>query len=107
MELRFSDIQFMAPTTKMGLDALYEYLRVRGITPEDIEARGITLGMAHDLGLVNDERMCVVFPHWDAQGNALDWWSARLVAATPQLPRGFAGLVPQKRIKMYLSLIHI
>lgn len=101
MEMRFSDIQFLTPATEMGINAVYEYLRVRGITIEDIESRGISIGMAHDLGLVHDERMCVVFPHHDAQGQVLDWWSARLVAATPATPRGFAALVPQKRIKMF------
>lgn len=101
MELRFGDIQWMTPATQMGIDAVYEYLRVRGVTVEDIEARGVSIGMAHDLGLIHDERMCVVFPHHNAQGEVIDWWSARLVAATPAAPRGFAGLVPQKRIKMF------
>lgn len=101
MELRFGDIQWMTPATQMGIDAVYEYLRVRGVTVEDIEARGVSIGMAHDLGLIHDERMCVVFPHHNAQGEVIDWWSARLVATTPAAPRGFAGLVPQKRIKMF------
>lgn len=87
--------------TQMGLDVVYKYLADRGITVEDIEANGLTLGMAHDIGLTSDERMCVVFPHFNIQGEMIDWWSARLIATNPTTPRGFAGLVPIKRPKMF------
>lgn len=101
METRYSDIQMTSMVTQMGLDVVYDYLKVRGITLEDIEQNGLTIGMAHDIGLVSDERMCVVFPHFNIQGEMIDWWSARLIATTPAAPRGFAGLVPVKRIKMF------
>jgi putative DNA primase/helicase len=87
--------------TELGLNGVYKYLADRGVGTEDIEARGLTIGMAHDIGLTSDERMCVVFPHFDMQGEPIDWWSARLISTTPSTPRGFAALVPTKRIKMF------
>ena len=101
MELRFADIQMTSAITEMGLNVVYRYLADRGVTIEDIEVRGVTIGMAHDLGLITDERMCVVFPHYDARGEMLDWWSSRLIDTAPKPPRGFAALVPVKRMKMY------
>lgn len=101
METRYSDIEMTSTITQMGLDVVYEYLRVRGCTVDDIDECGLSIGMAHDIGLTNDERMCVVFPHHNAQGQLIDWWSARLIATAPAAPKGFAGIVPQKRIKMF------
>ncbi len=101
MEVRFSDIHMTSMVTEMGLNGVYKYLSDRGVTVEDIESHNITIGMAHDLGLSSDPRMCVVFPHYDAQGEPIDWWSSRLVDTMPQTPKGFAALVPVKRGKMY------
>ena len=104
METRYSDIQMTSAMTTMGMDVVYKYLSDRGIAPDDIEDHGLTIGMAHDIGLTSDERMCVVFPHYDMQGEIIDWWSARLITTAPGgKPTGFAavGIVPVKRIKMF------
>lgn len=100
METRYSDINMTTTITQMGLDVVYDYLAQRGITLQDIEDHGLSIGMAYDIGLTSDDRMCVVFPHYSQQGDVLDWWSARLVQTSPA-PRGFAGLVPVNRPKMY------
>jgi hypothetical protein len=85
--------------SKVGLNAVYAYLRERGIgTKQLIDAYGIRILRAIDVGKLGDDRAAVVFPHYDMTGSTIDWWSARLVDVGPP-PTGFGAMVG--RGKMY------
>lgn len=111
--LRFSDIDLEMPSSgplTPGIDQVYEYLRARGINKEQIDELGLLIVPASDLiqrarGADNsfrDTRLAVVFPHADAQGRPVDWWSARLVdTGIRQVGGGFKDLVDKKLGKMF------
>ena len=111
--LRFSDIDLEMPSSgplTPGIDQVYEYLRARGINKEQIDELGLLIVPASDLiqrarGADNsfrDTRLAVVFPHADAQGRPIDWWSARLVdTGIRQVGGGFKDLVDKKLGKMF------
>lgn len=63
-----------------GIQQAYNYLRVRGISPEYAHDLGLIILPARELlsrvrnKVTNDPRLAIVFPH-----EGTDWWSARLV----------------------------
>jgi hypothetical protein len=65
-----------------------KYLQDRGITDADlINALNLQILPAATLfrnvygGTSRDNRIAVVFPHYDSEGQMIPWWSARLVTA--------------------------
>lgn len=91
----------------MGFPAALKYLSDRGVTQEDINALDIRIVPAQALksaaynSVTYDERIAVVYPHFDFQGKHVAWWSARLVDTGPRPMTGFQALVPSKRAKMF------
>jgi hypothetical protein len=91
-----------------GFPQVLKYLRDRGIAGQLIDDLGLRIFPAGDLmgrarGVVTrDERLAVVFPHFNVKGDYIDWWSARLVdgGLRPAVV-SFANLVPAKRGKMF------
>lgn len=86
MEFRFQDLPIATetPVSELGIGKVFKYLAARGIkTAKQREELGLRVLPAKDIGKKGDERAAVVFPHFDAQGNPLDWWSARLVDVMP------------------------
>jgi hypothetical protein len=106
------DLAFGGPETdssRIGFSAVLAYLRARGIGQEDIPALDLRIVPAqplkdmtlkHTRGHGHDERLAVVFPHFDFTGQYLPWWSARLVDIGPRPATGFQALMPQNRPKM-------
>jgi putative DNA primase/helicase len=87
------------PIPSVGIDKVFTYLRERGVQRGDIDALGLRILRCSDIGKSGDPRAAIVFPHHSANGELLDWWSARLVDIEPV--RGFAAQVPKSRGKMY------
>lgn len=92
----------------MGFPAVFEYLRRRGIESSELDDLGIQILPAAELmtrarGVQTyDERLAVVFPHFNPQGDYIDWWSARLVDTGIRPAQvSFASLAPAKRGKMF------
>jgi Predicted ATPase len=92
----------------VGFPAVLKYLRDRGIEQDMLDDLGIKIFPAAELirrargSISTDDRLAVVFPHFNVSGDYIDWWSARLVDTGPRpvLP-SFANLVPHKRGKMF------
>jgi len=88
-----------------GFELAIEYLEKRGIPPELMIELGIRICPANELlesalrRKVYDERLAVVFPHLDIQGNYYDWWSCRLVGNGVRA--GWQGAVVDRRGKMF------
>lgn len=88
-----------------GFELAIEYLEKRGIPPELMVELGIRICPANELleaalrRKVYDERLAVVFPHLDIQGNYYDWWSCRLVGGGVR--PGWQGMVTDRRGKMF------
>lgn len=112
--LRYSDIRLQMANGQdgvtPGIDQVYAYLSARGVSREEIDELGLYIVPAHELiertrgaaNKVQDPRLAVVFPHADAAGNAIDWWSARLVdAGLRPMPKGFAAHVEMNWGKMF------
>jgi len=98
MELRYQDLPPAGDVPDVGINRCYTYLAERGIDKQDIEALGVSILRAIDLGRRDDDRAAIVFPHRSATGALLEWWSARLVDIQP--PVGWAAMVPKARPKM-------
>lgn len=114
--LRYSDvdIEFKRGTSELdtpGIAKVYQYLRDRGITEQDVQELGLHIVPARELiararggAMVDDPRLAIVFPHADASGKTIDWWSARLVDAGLR-PRSvtpsFTELTDKKWGKMF------
>lgn len=99
MELRYQDLPLQADVPDLGINRCYSYLAERGINREDIEALGVSILRATDIGRRDDDRAAIVFPHRTATGELQEWWSARLVDIQP--PTGWAAMVPKARPKMH------
>jgi len=111
--LSYQEITLQMPngidTQVPGLDVVYEYLRKRGVSKQEIEEHGLRIVPARELiqaargGIIRDDpRLAIVFPHADPQGRPLDWWSARLVdAGLRPAAKGWAGLTETKLGKMF------
>jgi hypothetical protein len=88
-----------------GFELAIDYLEKRGIPPELMVELGIRVCPANELlesalrRKVYDERLAVVFPHLDIQGNYYDWWSCRLVGNGVRA--GWQGAVVDRRGKMF------
>lgn len=107
------DVPAMTDETHMGLDKVWQYLQVRGVNRETAERCNLLVVKAQQLiaaarktkkGHLEDSRAAIVFPHFDAQGQPIDWWSARLVEiAPPELKLvSFGNLVEKKPLgKMF------
>ena len=111
--LTFPQISASGPGIKtelqnLGFPATLKYLRDRGVGAHLLDDLGIHILPASEVigrsrGVATaDDRLAIVFPHFDVAGDYIDWWSARLVdtGLRPVVP-SFANLVPQKRGKMY------
>lgn len=49
----------------------------------------------------NDDRLAIVFPHFDLSGNPIDWWSARLVEPHGlSSVKSFGDLIEKRKSKM-------
>lgn len=91
--LRYSDIDLtfargQDETDTPGISKVYQYLRDRGITEQDVQELGLHIVPARELiakarggAMQDDPRLAIVFPHADPSGKTIDWWSARLVDA--------------------------
>ena len=104
MDKRLQDLPLVTacPFSQGAYAKCYEYLGLRGVkTPQEIDRLGIRILAAADIGKGGDSRAALVFPHYDRGGAELDWWSARLVDVEESKPRGFAGMVPQHKGKMF------
>jgi len=66
-----------------------QYLLERGITTDTIDKAQIQIYQAKDIfeKVYNtqsfDDRLAIVFKHFDLTGNPIPWWSSRLVETTP------------------------
>lgn len=101
------DLAFGAPASdqkQVGFPAVLEYLRRRGIEPDDMDSLGFRIVPAHQLKQmcsrgasvgIHDERLALVIPHFDFQGNMIDWWSARLIETGLKRVTSFSQLVVQ------------
>lgn len=93
----------------LGFPAVLKYLRDRGIGESLIDDLGLYITPASDLMRrsrgtqgYSDERLAVVFPHFNTSGDYISWWSARLVDTQLRpVVASFANLVPHKRGKMF------
>lgn len=113
--LRYSDIdlQFARGQHEVdtpGIGKVYQYLRERGITEQDVTELGLHIVPARELiaasrggAAQDDPRLAIVFPHRTASGGLIDWWSARLVDAglRPKVVSSFADLTEKNWGKMY------
>lgn len=95
----------------VGFPAVLRYLAKRGIPSEQLDDLGIRIlpagelmDMARGVNRISsaDDRLAVVFPHFSASGDYINWWSARLVETglRPAIV-SIANLVPAKRGKMF------
>jgi len=92
-----------------GFPAVLRYLEKRGIPRSMLDDLGIKIFPAADLiararnvTSAIDDRLAVIFPHFNASGDYIDWWSARLVdTGLRPVVSSFANLVPHKRGKMF------
>lgn len=94
-----------------GIGRVWDYLAQRGITRETADQLGLFIVPAMDLiaaarrtpNIMPDSRAAIVFPHFSvADGEALDWWSSRLVdiaEATPKLVASFGDLVDPTKVR--------
>jgi hypothetical protein len=99
MEYRFQDLPTTNTAADNAIDKCHVYLAKRGIKIPDIDELGIRIHLASHLGKY-DDRAAVVFPHFNIQGEPIDWWSARLVDVAPPAT-GWNAIVPKQRGKMY------
>ncbi len=115
--LRYSDLDLQVPKVtsevqNSGIKLVWDYLSKRGISLEDIDNLGIRIVLARDLiraarsapNMVEDSRLAIVFPHSGVNGEAIDWWSARLVETSvrPQTTNTFHQFVERRRLgKMF------
>ena len=111
------EVPEMTDATHIGLDKVWQYLAVRGISRTTAEKCNLLVVKAQQLiaaarktkkGNAEDSRAAIVFPHFDPTGQPIDWWSARLVElAPPELKLvtegiSFASLVEKKPLgKMF------
>jgi hypothetical protein len=77
-----------------GYEKVKEYLRERGIDDEVISQSGIAIYPAAQIfkriyGNASDDRLAIVFPHYDLGGEPIDWWSARLIETNSRGQTGF------------------
>ena len=92
----------------LGFPAVLKYLRDRGIHEDMIEDLGLHIMPAAEVirrsrgSASADDRLAVVFPHYNVGGDYINWWSSRLVdTGLRPVVASFAALVPHKRGKMY------
>jgi hypothetical protein len=99
-----------SPLQNLGFPLALKYLRDRGIGEELINDLGVKILPAAELiqrarssiRMPDDDRLAVVFPHFNVKGDYIDWWSARLVDTNLRpVVHSFANLVPHKRGKMF------
>lgn len=117
-------VSFTALTSLMGAPAADQQLHGYHVAQQYLRDRGIDPTLTHQLNLrfifadkllqavlsppyqITDDRLAIIFPHFDAANPATqDWWSARMVTTTPAAPAtGFGALtVPPKRGKMFCA----
>lgn len=91
----------------VGFPAVLKYLRDRGIEGDLIDALGLrifpaseVIGRARGTSAI-DDRLAVIFPHFNVKGEYIDWWSSRLVDCGIRRVVSFNNLVPHKRGKMF------
>jgi hypothetical protein len=93
---------------QLGFPVVLEYLRKRGIESSELDDLGIRILPSAELmtkarGVPTyDDRLAVVFPHFNVAGDYIDWWSARLVDTGIRSAQvSFASMAPSKRGKMF------
>lgn len=93
----------------IGYPAAIKYLRDRGIPTSLIEDLGIRILPASEVigrarGVpARDDRLAIIFPHFDHSGDYIEWWSSRLVEVgfRPSIV-SISNLVPtRKKSKMF------
>ena len=92
----------------MGFPLVLKYLRDRGIESSMLDDLGIHILPASEVigrsrgAATADDRLAVIFPHFNVAGDYIDWWSARLVeTGLRPVVHSIANLAPHKRGKMY------
>lgn len=109
----FSEISLDHPKSKQtdlalpGFHRVRKYLADRGVPEELIDPLGIQIIPARELiprargtaSPFEDSRLACVFPHRDASGKAIDWWSARLIDVDerPIVAAGFQAMVEARK----------
>lgn len=90
-----------------GFTQAFAYLRKRGIDEKLLDPLHIHICPARELWNLlyktktsQDDRMAVVFPHFDFSGKMIEWWSARLVDTQLRPVVSFADVVDKSRSKM-------
>jgi len=91
--LAYSQVAGAVPSVRTA-PAVTNYLAARGVDLDLATRLRLKILPATDLfaqvnqGAVNplDNRVAVVFPHYNVRGDLLDWWSARLVAGVLPTP---------------------
>lgn len=93
----------------LGYPAAIKYLRDRGIPASLIDDLGIrilpaaeVMGRARGV-TTHDDRLAIIFPHFNLSGDYIDWWSSRLVETglRPAVVSFASVLEPRARGKMF------
>lgn len=78
-----------------------KYLRDRGVTPEMMDDLGIQIRAGSELGNPREDRIAVIFAHFNTSGDYIDWWSARFIDGLRPVVHSVANLVPHRRNKTF------